>query len=401
MHAKLVEDLLDLTLVGSPRHEEFTRPVHSFGIALHGHFRGSTHAQRYCGAELFSPEPTPTVVRFSNSAGQRNPEVEPQIRGMAAKFFGHASLHYLDTFLGGEDCYQHRPFDQESEAGIEEVDLILTGLSNFFAKTPEPLAGLFEALAPERVKPPSRWQRLLADLRLNPLPKPVVPVAESTDRRVLDWAKKHRQSHAAVVALGLNATQPPPASFGRLSYHAIHAFNIIGEHGARNIARFSFEPVQGVRDATPDEGKSYSDLDPQYLTEELRTRNLSADPLRFTLRMTLADPWDDPTDPTVVWPSSRRQVIMGTLDLRARYEQWIEPDGWTNLGEGLSFNPGRLPLDHIFPTDDKLLKARIAVYRLSQLRRVARCPFGTGEVTEEMAELLELEEWRGPWPMFG
>ena len=168
----------------------------------------------------------------------------------------------------------------------------------------------------------------------------------------------------------------------------MHAFNIVGNDGSRHVARFTFEPVEGVRDADKSADSAphgaYGHLGPHYLTEELGRRlewfkhegHIS---LRFTLRMTLADPWDDPDDPTVVWPTNRRQVIMGTLDIDGQYaESWSEE--YTYTGEKLSFNPGRLPLDHMDPTDDELLRARIQVYNLSQERRGSTyCPVIHGD----------------------
>jgi catalase len=89
---------------------------------------------------------------------------------------------------------------------------------------------------------------------------------------------------------------------------------------------------------------------------------------RFNLRMQLADPWDDPTDPTTMWPQNRRRVLMGTLRL------WAPPPEVDLDVEKMSFNPGRL-VPGIGMSDDPTLWARVAVYNESQrLRGAERCP---------------------------
>ena len=79
--------------------------------------------------------------------------------------------------------------------------------------------------------------------------------------------------------------------------------------------------------------------------------------------MQIADPWDDTSDPTKAWPLNRTRVLMGTLFLSHVLTDQIAGC------EELSFNPGRL-LPGMGPSDDPVLRQRVAVYEESYRRRM-------------------------------
>ena len=159
----------------------------------------------------------------------------------------------------------------------------------------------------------------------------------------------------------------PPASYARIAYHAVHSFKIVGTDNVERWGRFSFEPASGVRDNFDDE------LSDDYLRTELKDR-IERFPTRFNLRMYVADPEDDISDPTKVWPTNRKRVLMGTLELNAMASDGDGPDI-----ERMSFNPGRLENKFMSPSDDPVLAARIDLYNESQRRRGAvQCPVSTG-----------------------
>jgi catalase len=158
-------------------------------------------------------------------------------------------------------------------------------------------------------------------------------------------------SQAFVVA---NSMLAPPASYLRTAYHAVHAFDLEGDDGVHRYGRFTFEPADGIRQ---NHLRNPSD---DYLALEL-ARRIDTGECRFNLRLTIADPWDDPTDCTVVWPMNRKRVLMGTLVVPLTE---VKPE----MVERWSFNPGRL-VPGIGLSDDPVLHARLAVYDKSARTR--------------------------------
>jgi catalase len=190
----------------------------------------------------------------------------------------------------------------------------------------------------------------------------------------LEWAKGFVPAQGFLLQLSL---QGLPASYARAVYHAVHAFDVEGADGTHRMVRFSFEPSDGVRNEGPPEPTQSplaSFLKPHpinefgrtlpldYLQTELRERIAYA-PTRFNLRMQVADPFDDTADPTRAWPATRRRVLMGTLFLSHVLTDQV------GGCEELSFNPGRL-LPGMGPSDDPVLRQRVAVYEESYRRRM-------------------------------
>jgi catalase len=219
-----------------------------------------------------------------------------------------------------------------------------------------------------------------------PLPPQEAGVTASGDEGVLSWSKDYVPAQPFVVA---NSMLRLPASYARTAFHAVHAFDVEGSDKRHRMVRFALEPSDGVRStgpADPSRPPIEAALRPQllnefgttlpadYLRQELRDR-LRYAPSRFNLRMQIAEPWDDTSDLTRVWPSNRRRVLMGTL----RISEVIEDQ---EAGcEELDFNPGRL-LPGMDVSDDPVLRDRAAVYSESYRRRMevrrARCPVAEG-----------------------
>jgi catalase len=342
--AHLSTQLIDAFIKDFPGHKEGTRPVHTRGSLATGLFRGSFAAGKYCVAPHFQPSLTHVTVRFSNGNGSMDPDATRQVRGMAVKF--HIGDAVRDEHLG------------RLRSDVE-TDLIAVNVSQFMTKTPEQLLDFLGAAVPRPVRQPSIIQRLKALLTLVPV-IPVDPgVTASSDAGVAEFAR-HYPASAFVLA---NSLLAPPASYLRTAYHAVHAFDVEGSDGTHRWGRFSWEPAGGVRTHSPADTPT---LSADYLAEDLIHRSEEY-PSRFNLRMQLADPEDDPTDPTTAWPQNRRRILMGTLRLWAHRDQQAE-------AEKLSFNPGRL-VKGIAMSDDPTLQARIDVYNTSQrLRGAESCP---------------------------
>jgi catalase len=96
-----------------------------------------------------------------------------------------------------------------------------------------------------------------------------------------------------------------------------------------------------------------------YLGEELRTR-LALEPVRFDLRVQIAEDGDETADPSAQWPSSRRVVTVGTL----RIDEIVPEEGV------LVFDPTSV-IDGIELSDDPVLRFRAPAYSVSVDDRLA------------------------------
>jgi catalase len=344
--------LIDGLYADFPDYRPGTRPIHTKGISVEGFFRPSRAASHYCVANHFAALPTrtpeliPVVVRFSHANGSPVPDGTRQIHGMAVKFYG------------GDLAFDQRSGTQRSSL---ETDLVCMNVPMFIAKTPDKVLEFEQAYVPRPVIKPTLMEKLRALLTMCPLPPQIPGVKESGDAGLIRFAQRYQPAQAFTVA---NSMLGMPVSFTRSTYHAVHAFDLEGSDGVHRMARFTFEPANGVRNEEKDHFAE------NYLEDELIERLDGPAPSRFTLKAQLADQWDDSSDPTKPWPLNRRRIGMGTLSLTN-----LVADQDTYC-ERLVFNPMRL-VPGISPSDDPLLAARREIYNLSQERRGAnQCPVG-------------------------
>ncbi len=155
----------------------------------------------------------------------------------------------------------------------------------------------------------------------------------------------------------------PSNSFASTQYHSINAFRLIDASGAARPVRWQLEP-QTAFAALPAQVD-----DKQFLQHDLQQR-LAQGPLRWTLRLVLAEPGDAVDDPARPWPAERRSVDAGTLVL----EQVDGPE--QGACRDLNFDPLILPRG-IQASADPILAARSAAYSESFNRR-SRESLGTG-----------------------
>ena len=328
----LVRALID----AAPGHNAGTRPVHAFGVGATGWFRGSGSAPHYCRAAHFRRSWTPATIRFSDGNGFEAPDLTPQVRGMAVKF---------------------------DPGTPRETDLISMSIPIFVAKTPGDTLRYAPATKPQTVVRPKWHQRLWALAQLCPLPPDVPGTKESPAQGLLKMSDEYRPAQAGVFAMGL---MRPPISFVRQAYYAVHAFNVEGDDRTHRFVRFTWEPLGGSR-GVDERPESLARLGDSYLRTEL-AGHLEKGPAQFGLRMQISDPFDDTSDPTVAWPTSRTRVYMGTLLIdKVVADQDAQCDR-------LSFNPGRL-IEGIALSDDPILHSRVAAYEEScKLRHGSGCP---------------------------
>jgi catalase len=334
----LSKRLVDAVISDFPDHKLRTRPVHTVGIGVTGHFQPSDVARNYSAAEQFEGDPVPVTVRFSNGSGspiEKDNVVDA--RGMATKF-------HL--------------------ASGREADLVMMTLPSFFVQTPEQFLEFAAAARPRPAAPVSRWRKLLDLLGMRlPTPGPDPGKTTSAGPGTLDYASRHSFADFSVITL---ATLQPPTSYTRAKYHAVHTFRATNAEGVVRFVRLDWEPVAGVRPIDPlDAGH----LAPDYLHAELRKR-LAHMPGRFALRMQVAGQGDVIDDPTALWDDSQARITMGELVLT---------DVVADQSEGcerLSFNPARV-VPGLECSDDPILLARRGAYEDSCRRRGGvGCPVG-------------------------
>ncbi|WP_329220953.1 catalase family peroxidase [Streptomyces sp. NBC_01485] len=236
------------------------RRVHARGLCFDATFTPTGKAASLTTADHLQSDPTPVVVRFSNS--NTNPTVPDGVRagrGLAARFLlpdGTAT------------------------------DLVSVNLPVFFAATPEQFVELLDALEKD-------------------------PATGAPDpAKVQAYAAAH-----PTAALGLREAgrMPIPVSYGTALYWAIHTFIWVDAQGERHPVRYRWEPDAGLQELTVENA---ADEDPEYLAEELVQR-LADGPVGFTLHVQLGqddDPTDDPTKP---WPTDRPEIIAGHLRVTA------------------------------------------------------------------------------------
>jgi catalase len=152
--------------------------------------------------------------------------------------------------------------------------------------------------------------------------------------------------------------QPLPASFATLAYFGNNAFIFVDRAGTRRGGRYQILPATGIVNLDSLEA---SKAGPQYLFEDM-PRRLARGPVRFRLVAQMANPGDQTSDGSIVWPDDRKVVELGTLALTA-----IAPDN-EKLQRELTYNPIFLT-SGIQLSDDPMISLRSAVYALSVAHR--------------------------------
>lgn len=294
--AQLVETMR--ALAGS--HPGF-RPVHAKGVVCSGTFRGTPQARGVCRAPHLQGQTVPTVIRFSNSSG--NPEVHDGVanaRAMAVKF----------RLPDGKD-----------------VDVLALSIEGFPARTPEDFLAFLQAQLPDSV----------------------------TGQPASDAVSRFLDSHPDTRAFLERLMQKPvPASYGRASYYAEHAFRFTAADGTSRFGRYHWIPEAGEAYISPDDA---SKLSANFLREELESR-LQKNPVVFRLLLQLAKEGDPTDDVSALWPANRPIVELGRLEVTG-----MSPTGATDE-QRMVFDPTNLT-DGIDLSADPILLVRSSAYSIS------------------------------------
>ncbi|MCO7517979.1 catalase family peroxidase [Pseudomonas guariconensis] len=291
-------------------HHPGYRKNHAKGLCVSGYFQSSGLAEPLSSARVFSQPRVPVIGRFAiGGANPFSPDTRVPVRSLALQF-------------SSDDGHVWR-----------------TGMNNtpvLAIATPEAFYQQLLAAAPDPAtgKPdPAKMQAFFA--------------AHPESAAFRQWA----------------AGYTPSDSFASTAYHSINAFYLVDDGGKARPVRWQLEP------GTPFAPLPSEVEDKRYLQHDLQ-RRLAHGPLRWTLRLTLAEPDDPVDDPSRLWPTERRSIDAGTLVI----EQVDAPE--QGACRDINFDPLILP-PGIEPSADPILAARSAAYSESFNRR-SRESLGTG-----------------------
>jgi catalase len=281
------------------------RRAHAKGACFTGHFDGNGRASGHTRARsLAAGERSRVVGRFSTGGGKpRAPDGRLVFRGMALQL----------TASNGEEwrtAMDHTP--------------------TFMVKTAEDFFAFQVAHEP----------------RADGKPDPALVSA---------FLDAHPETRAFQAYL---KQAPIPSSFANGTYYGINAFYFVNATGERQGIRWSFEPEAPFERIEP--GR-LAEQPPDFLFEDVKAR-VAAAPLRWALRVTLAQPGDPLSDATQRWPESRPSIMAGQLVI-----DQVTPEGSATCRD-LNYDPLVLPAG-IEPSADPLLAARSAAYAVSFRRR--------------------------------
>jgi catalase len=286
------------------------RPAHAKGAMLRGTFSPSLEAESLTRAPHIARASIGVVVRFSNSTGlplvpDNDPNANP--RGMAIRFF-MAEHRHTDIVAHSTDGFPTR-------TGTEFLDFLRALASSDLSKPSDPA---------------------------NPNP-----------------LEKFLGSHPAALAF-VQTPKPAPTSFARESFFGVTAMEFINQDGVRQFGRYRIVPVAGPEHY---DDSAMANKDANYLFDELGKR-IAAGPIKFTVKVQLANAGDVVDHATIHWPEDRRVVDLGTITLTEAIEDNAKEE------KQIIFDP--IPrVDGIEPSDDPLLELRAAIYLISGRRRRA------------------------------
>lgn len=301
----VTEQIVDtLTKLAGGPHAGY-RANHAKGIVVLGDFTPAKSAASITKAAHLQTTNSPVIVRFSNATGVPTiPDADGNAfpKGIAIRF----TLPDSTT-----------------------TDIVSISTNGFPAATPEDFLGLLNAIAASGPGAPK--------------PAPI---------------ETFLGTHPAAKNF-VNMPKLPPVSFATQGFYGVNAFKFTNAKGETQYGRYRIMPVKGQQFLSADAAKKTT---PNYLFDDLPKR-LAKKPVQYKLSVQLADKTDNVNDATVVWPESRKQVLLGTLTLKT-----IDADG-VKFEKATMFNPLTL-VDGIEASEDPILLARPVAYAVSYGRRL-------------------------------
>lgn len=283
------------------------RRNHINGICIAGSFVGNKAVQAYSTSPLFSGKPISVIGRFSLSGGSpKIPDTARNPRGMALEFeLPNKNLHHF-TMLN--------------------VPVFGAATPNSFydgvvANTPDPATGK---------------------------PDP-------------DKLANYKATHPDAKPLGdYLAKNNPIASYANSDFYSVHTFKFINKNNQTTLVRWRFVPQDGVKRLSDEELKT---APVRFLNQDITART-QAGPVRWDMILTIGEAGDEQTNPTVYWPTDRKEIKGGVLTITATSPQQ------GGACENINFDP-LVMTKGIEPTDDPVLLFRSPAYAISYGKRLA------------------------------
>lgn len=295
-------------IYGGPR--EGVRALHAKGAWCEGTFTATPAASELSRAFVFSGDPIPALIRFSNGPGDPDAaDFEREARGFAVKLRG---------------------------ANGEEHDILSTSSPAFLARTPEDFLELLSARRPDPQTGQPDFEKLGAYLAAHPEAQTAVQ---------------------GTVGVG------PLASFATAEFCSPHTFFYVGSDGDRRPARTRWVPDAGEQRLSDDDAQARGR---DYLYEDLAER-LAGGTIGYRLAFQIPADDDPLDDPTARWPDDRELIDAGHIELTAMVDD-PEHDDHIDV-----FDPLRLA-DGVEASEDPILHARRRAYSVSAYRRWGKPP---------------------------
>jgi catalase len=303
--AALAEQCANLFLQAFGSHPGF-RLAHAKGIVCEGTFEATPAAKELSRAAHFTGKAVPVVVRFSDGTGVPqipDGDAHSNPKGIAIAF----------KLPGG---------------GV--TDILGNGQNGFPAGTPADFVEFFGSF--------------LASGPDSPKPTPI---------------EKFVATHPNTMRF-LSTPNPQPASFATYAYFSNNSFIFVNASGQRQAIRYQIIPLAGEQHLDPAVAAAKG---PDFLFEEIKSRITKA-PVEFRLQVQIANPTDQTSDATIVWPDDRKKVVLGTIRLTS-----VDPNS-AETQKKLIYDPTHLT-DGIELSDDPLPAFRAQVYSISIARRMS------------------------------
>jgi catalase len=281
------------------------RRNHAKGLCIAGNFESNGQGARLSKAVVFTPGRVPVIGRFSLAGGQPHVADGPTaVLAMALRL--------------------QPPAGQEWRIAMIDIPVFLVRNG--------------EAL----------FEQLLAS-------KPDPATGQPDPAKMAAFAAAHPEFGPA---LQLVKSTPMPSGFANATFNGLNAFRFVNASGAATAVRWSMAATEPFTPETPEQAKN---PDKNYLFDDLIAR-VGRGPLKWHLVVTVGQPADPTSDPTIPWPAERERVDVGTLTI-----DHVETEAPGNCRD-INFDPLVLPAG-IEPSDDPVLSARSATYSQSFTRR--------------------------------
>jgi catalase len=283
-----------------------SRKNHAKGTCATGSFVGLSEASSYSRSALFSGATIPVVARFSLGGGDPDaPDAGKGPRGMGLEFrLADGSKQHMTMI----------------NTPIFIAAVPKTFLENLIAAKPDPATGK---------------------------PDPAALKA---------FAAAHPESAGMTKFF---ADHNPPPSYANSAFFGIHTFKFIDKDDKTTLVKWRFVPEDGEKALTDAELTSM----PHDFLEQALIDRVKRGPVKWDMWVTVGEPGDPETDPTVLWPAGRKEFKAGTLAFTGATSQ--EGAECKNI----NYDP-LVMSDGIAPTEDPVLLFRSPSYAVSFVKRL-------------------------------